>query len=182
MAFKKFFTAVAAASLFGGVALAADAGVKPGASVFDTQGGAVGTIEAVNGDLAVVSTGANKVSLPVSSFGQGENGPVIALTKAQLDQAASGAKASAEAELRAKIVPGASIYGSGGQVVGTVESVEGEFVTLAVGDQKAKLPISSVTAGPSGPMIAMSAADLRAAVAGSGTTAAATTETDTAAE
>lgn len=167
MTIKKLMIGLATAALMSGAAIAADAGVKAGATVFDTTGGTVGTIEAVNGDLAVVSTGAHKVSVPVSSFGQGTTGPVLAMTKAQLDAAASGAKASADAELKALLTPGASVYGTGGAVVGTVDSVDNEFVTLSVDGQKAKLPLNSVSKGDQGPMVAMSAADLKAALKGS---------------
>ncbi len=52
----------------------AAAQVKTGAKVFDTSGGEVGTIDAVNGDVAVVATGTNKVSIPTASFGAGATG------------------------------------------------------------------------------------------------------------
>lgn len=71
----------------------ATAQLTPGATVFDTQGGTVGTIEAVNGTDVVVSTGTAKASIPVASFGQGANGPVLSLTKAQLEAAVSGGAA-----------------------------------------------------------------------------------------
>ena len=153
-----------------------------GATIVDTQGNPVGTIASTDGTNAVVDTGTVKAAVPLSSFGTGPKGPTLAMTKAELEAAAGQGAAQAAAQFQSQLTTGATVYGAGGTSVGTIKAVEGEFVTLAVGDQKAKLPISSVTAGPSGPMIAMSAADLRAAVAGSGTTAAATTETDTAAE
>jgi len=68
--------------------------VVVGAAVSDTSGNPVGTIEQVQGDLAVLSTGTNKVSLPISSFGAGEKGPVLAMTKAEVDAAAAGAAAA----------------------------------------------------------------------------------------
>ncbi len=173
MRMKNLFLGISAAALLGGAALAADAGVKAGAAVSDTSGNPVGTIESVNGDLAVVSTGTTKVSLPVSSFGQGAKGPILAMTKAELDAAASGAQANAKSELAAQLKAGASVYGSDGASVGTVESADAQFVTLNLGDQKAKLPLESFSKGAQGPVIGMTAAELKAAIGASGQQAAA---------
>lgn len=163
MTLKKALIGISAAALIGGVAIAANPAVKAGAAVSDTSGNPVGTIESLNGDLAVVSTGSNKVSLPVSAFGQGEKGPVIAMTKAQLDAAASGAKANAKQEITAQLSAGASIYGSDGAVVGTVDSTDAQFATLNIGDQKVKLPLDSFSKGGQGAVIGMTAAELKAA-------------------
>jgi hypothetical protein len=171
---KKALIGFSVAALMSGAAFAADAGVKAGAAVSDTSGNPVGTIESVSGDLAVVSTGANTVSLPVSAFGQGEKGPVIAMTKAQLDAAASGAKASAKADLAAQLNAGASVYGSDGAVVGTVDSTDAQFATLDLGGQKVKLPLDSFSKGAQGAVIGMTAAELKAAVGASGQQASAT--------
>ena len=165
MKLKTYFVGVTAAALMAGAALAAD--VKVGATVNDTTGAVVGTIESVSGDVAVLSTGANKVSLPLSSFGQGDKGPIIAMSRAQIDAAAAGAKAGAEAQLKAQLVKGATVYGTGDQVIGTIDAVDPKFVTVAVDDQKAMLPIESFAKGEKGPSIAMSADELKAAVKGS---------------
>lgn len=180
MTLRKVLIGISATALMGGAAIAADAGVKAGAAVSDTSGAPVGTIEAVNGDLAVVSTGTNKVSLPVSAFGQGEKGPIIAMTKAQLDAAAGGAKANAQAELKAQLTSGASVYGSDGTLVGKVDQVDAQFVTLAMGDQKVKLPLDSFAKGTQGPAIGMTAAELKAAAGAGAQQSAATTSSGTA--
>ena len=65
--------------------------VVVGATVKDTNGGTVGTIESVDGQYAVLSTGKSKVRLPLTSFGKGAEGPVLAMTQAQVDAAASAA-------------------------------------------------------------------------------------------
>jgi len=71
----------------------ATGGVKAGVTVKDTQGGTVGTIESVDGQYAVLATTKNKVRLPISSFGAGADGPVLAMTQAQVDAAAASAAA-----------------------------------------------------------------------------------------
>jgi hypothetical protein len=177
--FRKVLIGISTAALMSGAALAANAAVKAGAQVNDTSGAPVGTIESVSGDLAVVSTGTNKVSLPVSAFGQGEKGPIIAMTKAQLDAAASGAKASAEAELKGQLTQGASVYGPDGAVAATVDSVDAQFATLAVGEQKVKLPLDSFSKGSQGAVIGMTGAELKAAAGASASQSAAATSGNT---
>ena len=63
---------------------AASSNVAVGATVKDTSGGTVGTIESVDGQYAVLATTKNKVRLPISSFGKGADGPVLAMTQAQV--------------------------------------------------------------------------------------------------
>ena len=58
---------------------------REGSSVRDTQGGLVGTIDSVDENGAVVSTGRVKARLPFSSFGKNARGLVISLTRAQLE-------------------------------------------------------------------------------------------------
>ena len=137
--------------------------VAVGAAVSDTSGNPVGTIEAVEGDLAVLSTGTNKVSLPISSFGAGEKGPVLGMTKAEVDAAAAGAAAASQAELAASLTAGAQVSDTSGAKVGTIEAVEGEFATVATTNSKVRLPLSAFAKGANGPVIAMSAAELDAA-------------------
>lgn len=155
----------AAAFTLPATAQAADTAAKVavGAAVSDTAGNPVGTIEQVNGDLAVLSTGANKVSLPLTSFGTGPKGPVIAMTKAEVDAAASGAAAAQKQELVASLSSGATVSDTTGAKVGTVEAVEGEFATIATANSKVRLPLTAFAKGATGPVIAMTAAELEAA-------------------
>lgn len=173
MTLKKALIGISAAVFVSGAALAAGVSIKAGAAVSDTSGNPVGTIESVSGDLAVVSTGTNKVSLPVSAFGQGEKGPVIAMTKAQLDAAASGAKADAKSDLLSQLTAGASVYGSDGAAIGTVDSTDAQFATLNVDGKKVKLPLDSLSKGAQGAVIGMTAAEFKAAAGASGQQAAA---------
>jgi Cu/Zn superoxide dismutase len=155
--------ALAVPALAQGAGAAAGAKVSVGAQVVDTAGNPVGTIEQVSADLAVLSTGTNKVSLPVASFGVGEKGPVLAMTRAEVDAAAAGAAASQKAEATAQITQGAQVTDTKGAPVGTIESVEGEFATVATTNSKVRLPLTAFGKGASGPVIAMSAAELDAA-------------------
>lgn len=173
---KTFIAGAIAAAAFNlpATAYAADAAVKVsvGATVSDTSGNPVGTIEQVNGDLAVLSTGKNKVSLPLNSFGQGANGPVIAMTRDQVDAAAAGATASAAATPSSAVVSkGAVVSDTTGAKVGTIEAVEGDFAVVATANSKVRLPVSAFGKGATGPVIAMSAAQLDAAAKAAAPTA-----------
>ncbi|MCJ8156169.1 hypothetical protein [Sphingomonas sp. LaA6.9] len=61
------------------------AAVSVGATVVDTSGAPVGTVESVADDMAVISTGAAKVRVPVSALAAGEKGLTIGITKAELE-------------------------------------------------------------------------------------------------
>jgi len=97
--------------------------VKPGATIFDTTGTEAATLESVADGLVVVSTGTNKVTLPMTSFAAGTKGPVVSVTKLQLDAAATQAKAQTAAALAAALVAGASVTGTGGNAIGTVKTI-----------------------------------------------------------
>ena len=64
---------------------------KAGDTVYDTAGEVVATIESIEGQNAVISTGSAKATVPLSSFASGPKGPTISMTKAQLEAAISSA-------------------------------------------------------------------------------------------
>lgn len=140
--------------------------LAPGATVYDPAGGVVGTIESVVGDIVVVSTGSNKVSLAKNVFGTGPKGPIVATTKAQLDAAAAQAAGNAAVALKTKLVPGAPIHGASGSVVGTVKAVVDKFVDLDTPKGAVRLPMTAFTVGTAGEIvIGMTAEQFDAAVA-----------------
>jgi hypothetical protein len=69
------------------VATATVAEVRAGSRVFDIAGGEVGTVESVDENGAVVSTGSARARLPFTSFGKNDHGLVISMSKAQLEAA-----------------------------------------------------------------------------------------------
>jgi len=135
----------------------AAANVTVGASVSDTTGAPVGTIESVSGGNAVLSTGAAKAALPVSAFAKGPNGLIVGITKADLE-----AKV-AQATTVTEITVGTAVSDPKGGSVGKVDAVSGDMVTVATASTKAQLPKSAFAKGPSGLVIAMTAAELDAA-------------------
>ncbi|VXD02749.1 hypothetical protein [Sphingomonas sp. 8AM] len=176
--------ALASAALIPGVALAqaqtpaagqtapaAGAAVTTGATVYDTSGGVVGTVESTDGTNAVVNTGTVKAAIPLTSLGAGAQGPVLAMTKAQLEAAAGQQQAQASAEFKSKLVPGATVYGTGGSQLGTIKSVDASGVTLTTTEGDAVLPVTGFGPGPQGILLGMTAAQLKAAMSAAAPTA-----------
>ena len=135
----------------------AAASVTVGASVVDTKGQSVGTIESVNGANAVLSTGTAKASIPVSSFAKGPNGLVIGISKADLEAQV------AQATKPQQIDVGMAVSGPGGAPVGKVDAVSGDMVTVATAKSKAQLPKTAFAQGANGLVIGMTAEQLDAA-------------------
>jgi len=167
-----------------GAQASATASVATGATVYDTSGGVVGTVASTDGTNAVIDTGTNKAAVPLTSLGKGAQGPVLAMTKAQLDAAAGAQQQQASAAFRSQLVTGASVYGSGGTKLGTIKAVDASMVTVTTDKGDAKLPIAGFGPGPQGVTIGMTAAQLSTAM-GAGTPAdgadASTSTTDDAA-
>ncbi|MBM3929037.1 MAG: hypothetical protein FJ335_11365, partial [Sphingomonadales bacterium] len=84
-------------------------GPAVGVTVKDTAGADVGTIEAINGDLAVINTGTNKVSYPLNAMTPTPTGPIIALTRAELDASFAEQQAKAAAELQTRLAAGTEV-------------------------------------------------------------------------
>lgn len=142
-----------------------------GVTVVDTQGGQVGTIEAINGDLATINTGTNKVGFPVASMTAGPNGPIVAVTKAQLDASFAEQVAKGQAILAQKLVAGTPVKTlNGAMTAGTVKAADGEFVTLTTSAGKdVRLPKSGFSLdAQQNVIIGLTAEQFNAAVAGTG--------------
>lgn len=112
-------------------AAGAEAQVTVGATVFGPQGNPVGTIENVAGGIATVNTGTNMAPLPVNAFGPGENGPTITVTQAQLNSLIEQQLAAAAQQRDAALVVGAPVMTADNQQLGTVDTIEGDNITLA---------------------------------------------------
>ncbi|KQM13814.1 hypothetical protein [Novosphingobium sp. Leaf2] len=183
--------APAAASAQAAPAASAAAAVNPtvGAKVYDAQGGDVGTVETVQGDVVTVSTGTARAGLPKSAFVMRDKGLTIAMTKVQLEAAVNGAKAENTAAKDAKMVPDAPVKSSDGTVIGTISKVEGDTVTVQLtSGAAAALKKDTIGLGADGTLaIGMTAADFAKATqsaaaaapatgAAGGTTAGATAE------
>lgn len=122
-------TALSLATL-SGAAFAQAANVTAGATVYDPQGGTVGTVDKIENGNAVVNTGTHSVSLPLDKFATSEKGPIISVTKAQLDDLAAQADSQAAAKVDAALVAGAAVVDNTGAALGTIDKVDGDNVVL----------------------------------------------------
>lgn len=141
-----------------------------GAKVLDTSGAAVGTIESIDGDFVVLATSKSKVRLPKTSFAMGPNGPVIAMTAAQIDAAVAQAAPSPQASVdKPTVTQGATVSDMQGGSVGTISAVDAQFATVQLtSGGKVRLPINAFGAGSNGGLrIAMTAQQLSAAAGAS---------------
>ena len=91
--------APATASADSTAALAPVIAVKPsvGATVYGSDGAAVGKIESMASGNAVLDTGKRKATLALNAFGSGPQGPTITVTKTQLEDAVAKATPPAPA-------------------------------------------------------------------------------------
>jgi preprotein translocase subunit YajC len=163
---RKLFLSSISIALFAAAApapAAAQAGFSAGVKVADTKGGPVGTIASVDGDYVVLKTDRHEVRLPKSSFTAHQGGFIMAMTRDELNAEVDRALAGANA----KITAGASVTGSEGAVVGTIESVDDQLVTLKLqSGTLVRLPRTALAPAPSGAAVAMTTAELEAAATG----------------
>lgn len=143
----------------------ASVSVKAGQTVYDTSGGEVGKVTKVEGGNAVIATGTHDVGLPLTSFAMSEKGPIIAMTRDQLNAAAAGAAADAAAKTAAAVTAGASVKDTSGSAVGTIKSVEGQFALLDTSKVQVRLPLTAFAAQGDGLVIGMTKAQLESAAA-----------------
>jgi hypothetical protein len=127
---KLFAAAALSLATVSGAAFAQAANVQAGATVYDPQGGTVGTVDSVANGIAVVNTGAHTVALPLGKFATSEKGPVISVTKQELDDIAAKADADAAAKVNTALVAGAAVTDNAGVALGTIDKVEGDNVVL----------------------------------------------------
>jgi hypothetical protein len=133
-----------------------------GATVTDQHGGTVGTITAVEGDMVIIRTDRHETQLPVDSFTVTDDAVLFGLTQAELNSRIEQALAAAAQAFQV----GATVHDRDGAVIGPVEALDAETVTVKFGEQLIRLPRGSVGAGQNGLVIGATVAELRAQIAG----------------
>ncbi len=157
--------AIAAALAMAGLSAPAFAQVSVGATIYGPDGAAVGTVESVDGDIAVVNTGNVTANLPTSVFGEGENGPTIGWNKADLEAAVNAANEEAAAALTAALTEGADLYSVDGVLLGKIESIgEDGLVIVALDSGPIALPKDQMAMQADKLTFLATAADVEAAV------------------
>lgn len=148
MNFAKLAAAAASLAIMPAAALAQDAApaaaaaqvdIAEGASVTGNDGNPIGTVAQVNAQAVVVDTGMHKIPLPRNAFGEDETGLTLNITKTDLEASFAEQMAEVEAQMAEKLVAGTPVMTADSQPLGTVDTVDGENVVLALGDEKLTL-------------------------------------------
>lgn len=162
----RIFDAVAFLSLaVASPAIAQSGGFAVGTTVTDAKGGPVGTVTAVSGEVITVKTDKYEANLGKSSFTPHQGKLLIAMSQAELNAAIEKDKAAAEASLAV----GATVKGRAGTPVGTIEAIDGEFVTLKLASGKVvRLPRAGIAGSADGAIIGLTQAELEASASGHG--------------
>ena len=130
-----------------------------GMQVVDTTGGAVGTVVSVSGDNVVIKTDKHQVALPKTSFTAHEGKLLFGMSQAQLNAETEKSLAAAAASIAA----GATVKGSAGAVVGTIDALDEESVTIKLqSGSLIRVPRSGVAAGGDGVVVGLTAEELEA--------------------
>lgn len=104
----------------------------------------------------------NSIATALSLFALGVTAPAFA--QSAPSPAAPAAATEAAPAQAAAAKAGDTIYDQAGEVVGTVESVEGSNFVISTGTNKATVPLSALAAGPKGHVIGMTKAQLDEAI------------------
>lgn len=168
---RLIFATFAAVALALGVptAASAQAGMNVGMQVTDSTGGAVGTVKAIQGTNLLIKTDKHEALLPASSFTVANGKLLFGMTQAQLDAQIEQSLAAANAAIAA----GATVKGSAGTPVGTIDSVADGKVTITLqGGKKIAVPQEGLRGNPDGTVtIGYTADQLEALVQGTAATA-----------
>ena len=163
----KLNTVIVAALLGSGAllttpALAQKAGVEPGMQVVDTAGNPVGVITSMKDANVVLKTDKHEVQLPAASFTPSNGKLLFGMTEAQVDAAAEQAVADSQAAIK----PGAEVYGMGGALAGTIDSMDDQYVTIKLTTEElVRVPKSGVAAANGKVVVGATAAQLKAGAA-----------------
>ena len=151
MRFRKViaFTAAALALPLAAPAFGQQPTLHVGATVTDPQGGAVGTITAINGANLTLHTDRYDIPLPVTSFTATPNTVLFGMTQADLNAAYERAQAAAAQAFSV----GSILRDSAGVVVGPVTALDDATVTVRIDANVVRLPRNALAANPQGGLV-----------------------------
>ena len=167
MILRKFFTASALSAACLRASPAGAETLRAGATVTDPQGVQVGTITEVDSQYVTLGTDRHTTRLPVASFTATDTAVLFALTRDQLNSQLDQALAQAQQA----IAVGAVVHARDGAVIGPVEAVDDQNVTVKFGEQQVRFPRAALAPGQNGLVVGLTVAELQAQVganAGSG--------------
>jgi hypothetical protein len=154
----------AALALAAPTAVSAQAGMNVGMQVTDASGGPVGTVKAIQGANLLIKTDKHEALLPATSFTVSKGKLLFGMTQAQLDSQIEQSLAAAKAAITA----GATVKGTAGTPLGTIDSVVDGKVTMTLENgKKIAVPQEGFRGNPDGSVtIGFTADQLEAIVSG----------------
>ncbi|WOF44524.1 hypothetical protein KNJ79_06260 [Sphingopyxis indica] len=158
--------AVAAAPTMAAAQDAAGPNLTAGTTVYDSEGTEIGPISSVSGSNIVVTMNGKPVTLPANAFTQGDKGPAITITLAQLTAAIDKAAADNAAALTSALQPGADIRSAGGTaILGKVKLVDATGVVVTTPTGEVKVPKNAFFVSQQGLATSFTAEQFASAVA-----------------
>lgn len=151
MKISQTLLAAAALALVPAAATAQDVG----ATVTGNDGQPVGTVLSNNGTVVMVDTGTHHVPLPINVFANGEGGPTLNTTRAELDAIYERQLAETAAARDAALVEGAAVVTSDAQVLGSVDLIDGDNIVIRQGDFVVTLPRNLLAVNGEGKLMAL---------------------------
>ena len=156
---RKYISTIAFTSLALAAPIQTAAAQSVGMQVVDTSGGLVGTVTALNGQTVTVKTDKHEVAMPRASFTLDKGKLLFAMTQAQLNAEIDKTQAAAAAA----VVPGTTVKGSAGTVVGTIDAVDTETITVKLqSGTLLRVPRSGIAAGNGEVTVGLTAAEIQA--------------------
>ena len=156
---RKYISTLAFTSLVLAAPIQSAAAQSVGMQVVDTSGGVVGTVTSLNGQTVTVKTDKHEVAMPRASFTLDKGKLLFAMTQAQLNAEIEKTQAAAAAA----IVPGTTVKGSAGTVVGTIDAVDTETITVKLqSGSLLRVPRSGIAAGNGEVTVGLTAAEIQA--------------------
>ena len=95
-----------------------------GATIYGSDGNAIGTVTEVNDQVVVIDTGRHKAPVPVSMVYDGDAGKSVNATKEQVDTMMDQRIAEANAKRDAALMTGAAVVTAGGRDIGKLTEVD----------------------------------------------------------
>lgn len=132
-----------------------------GATVKDPQGGEVGTIATVDDQFVVIRTDRHEARIPLTSLTVTDDAVLIGVTRDELN----GQIDQMMAQAAQAFTVGTLVRDRDGVVVGPVEAVDEQMLTVKFGETQFRLPRSAAAPSANGLVIGATVAELRAQLA-----------------
>lgn len=140
-----------------------------GATIYGSDGNAVGTVTEVNDQVVVIDTGKHKAPVPVNMIGDGEKGKTVGATQAEVDTMMDERIAEANAQRDAALVQGAAVVTVGGRDAGKLGKVDlaGDSIELVAPEGTFPMKKEHFAVNPQGKLTVLYSKEQIAAAAAS---------------